>query len=211
MTTTRRRITAVLLGAALAASGATGAAASTPAPPGPTGDGVRVTVEITEREVPASPRVVVVGDGPFVAGEPIVVRGSGLPPRAALDVWLLSDPLLLGTVTTGSDGRFELTATLPADTAPGTHRIRATAAPLGVDVSSDPFEVVAPTVVPGDPVEPGAPADPGDGAVGGGPSASPRPGGLAATGAGLAGVVLVAGAALGAGAVLRRRAARAGG
>lgn len=195
----------MLLGAALAVTGATGAAASTALPPDGTSDGVRVTVEIRDR---VSPHVVVVGEGPFVAGEQLVVRGGDLPSNAVLEVWLHSDPQLLAGVTTDADGDFELTTTLPADTAPGEHRIRAVAPALGVEVASEPFEVVAAPGA-GGPADPDDPAVPADGTPGGGgASASPRPGGLATTGAGLAGAAVVAALAVATGVALRRRAVR---
>ena len=50
-----------------------------------------MSVEITDREVPAGPRVVV-GEGPFVVGGELVVRGTGLTPHATYEVWLESEP-----------------------------------------------------------------------------------------------------------------------
>lgn|GEM_PF-1643547 len=214
MTTTRRLIAAALLSAALTTTGAAGASAASSLPPAGPDDGVRVSVEIREREVPATPRVVVVGEGPFVAGGTVVVRGSGLAPHTEHEVWLLSEPVLLATVTTDADGAFEVTVTLPATTPPGEHTIRVVAPSSGAEVVSEPFEVVAPTgpTEPTEPTEPTGPTSPGDGGpgtvdpgTGPGTSASPPPGGLATTGAGLAAVAVLAALAVAAGVVLRRR------
>jgi len=211
VTTTRRLIAAALLSAALTTTGAAGATAASSLPPAGPDDGVRVSVEIREREVPATPRVVVVGEGPFVAGGTVVVRGSGLAPHTEHEVWLLSEPVLLATVTTDADGAFEVTVTLPATTPPGEHTIRVVAPSSGAAVVSEPFEVVAPTE-PTEPTEPTGPTAPGDGGpgtvdpgTGPGTSASPPPGGLATTGAGLAAVAVLAALAVAAGVVLRRR------
>ena len=204
MTTTRRLLAAlVIAGSLVVPAGAASATALTAAVPDPA-EGVRVSVEISEREVPAGPRVVVVGDGPFVVGGELVVRGTGLAPHTTYAVWLESDPVLLGTVTTDADGAFELVTTIPVGTAPGEHHIRLVAPGEGADVLSEPFVVLA---APGEPQEPGGTPSVGTGGTtGGGTSASPRPGGLAATGTGLVGVAVLAGLAVAAGAVLRRRA-----
>ncbi|QJW37676.1 hypothetical protein [Cellulosimicrobium protaetiae] len=202
MTTTRRLLAAlVLAGSLLVPVGAAAAAPSVGTTPDPS-DGVRVSVEITEREVPAGPRVVVVGEGPFVAGGELVVRGTGLAPRTTYEVWLESDPVLLGTVTTDGDGAFELATTIPVGTAPGEHHVRLVA-PGEADVLSEPFTVLAATGEPG-----GTPSTGTGGTTGGGTSATPRPGGLATTGTGLVGAAVLAGLAVAAGAVLRRRADR---
>ncbi len=206
MTTTRRLLAALVIAGSLAVP-AGAAVASTPGTSAPDpSEGVRVSVEITEREVPVGPRVVVVGEGPFVVGGELVVRGTGLAPHTTYEVWLESEPVLLGTVTTDADGAFELTATIPADTLPGEHHVRLVAPGDGADVLSEPFLVLA---APGEPQEPGGtPSSGTGGATGGGTSASPRPGGLATTGTGLVGAAALAGLAVAAGAALRRRASR---
>ncbi|MBN0042413.1 hypothetical protein JN535_19885 [Cellulosimicrobium cellulans] len=204
MTTTRRLLAALAIsGSLLVPAGAASAAALAVASPDPA-DGVRVSVEITEREVPAGPRVVVVGEGPFVVGGEIVVRGTGLAPHTTYEVWLESEPVLLGTVTTDADGAFELVTRIPAGTAPGEHHLRLVPRGGGDAVLSEPFVVLA---APGEPEEPGGTPSTGTGGTtGGGTSASPRPGGLATTGTGLVGAAALAGLAVAAGAVLRRRA-----
>ena len=208
MTTTTRRLLAALAIAGSLALPA-GAASAAPAEAPDPSDGVRVSVEIGERETSASPAVVVVG--PVVVGGELVVRGSGLAPRTSYAVWLESDPVLLGTVTTDAAGAFELVTTVPLATVPGEHHVRVVV-PGGTDVVSAPFLVLA---APGEPQEPGTdPAGGGGtsdgGATGGGTTASPRPGGLATTGTGLVAAAVLAGLAVAAGAVLRRRAGRAG-
>lgn len=206
MTTTRRLFAALVIAGSLAVpAGTASAAALTTVAPDPA-DGVRVSVEITEREVPAGPRVVVVGEGPFVVGGELVVRGSGLVPHSAYDVWLESDPVLLATVTTDQEGAFELVTRIPAGTEPGEHHLRLVAPAGGADVLSEPFVVLA---APGEPHEPGGTPSTGTGGTtGGGTTASPRPGGLATTGTGLVGAAVLAGLAVAAGAALRRRAHR---
>ncbi|MFD4994270.1 hypothetical protein ACFWH7_20335 [Cellulosimicrobium cellulans] len=206
MTTTRRLFAALVIAGSLAVpAGTASAAALTTVAPDPA-DGVRVSVEITEREVPAGPRVVVVGEGPFVVGGELVVRGSGLAPHSTYEVWLESDPVLLATVTTDEDGAFELVTRIPVGTVPGEHHLRLVAPDGGVDVLSEPFVVLA---APGEPEEPGGTPSTGTGGTtGGGTSASPRPGGLATTGTGLVGAAVLAGLTVAAGAALRRRAHR---
>ena len=210
MTTTTRRLLAALVIAGSLALPA-GAASAAPAEAPDPSDGVRVSVEIGERETPAPPSVVVVG--PVVVGGELVVRGSGLAPRTSYAVWLESDPVLLGTVTTDAAGAFELVTTVPLGTVPGEHHVRVVV-PGGTDVVSAPFLVLA---APGEPQEPGTDPTAGTGggtsdggATGGGTTASPRPGGLATTGTGLVAAAVLAGLAVAAGAVLRRRAGRAG-
>ncbi|ARK06380.1 hypothetical protein B8281_18270 [Cellulosimicrobium sp. TH-20] len=247
MTTTTRRLLAalVLAGSLVVPAGTAGAATPTTLPaaaaapaaaPAATpvaisvtdpADSVRVSVEITEREVPTTPRVAVVGSGPFVVGGRLELRGTGLAPHAVHEVWLESDPVLLGTVTTDADGAFLFVATIPAGTTPGEHHVRLVPTAGGADVVSEPFLVLA---APGEPHEPGMTPSAGSGgaggsggaAAGGGPGSS-RPGlattgaglattgaGLATTGAGLGLVAALAGAAVLAGAALRRRAGRGG-
>ncbi|MEV8180089.1 hypothetical protein AB0O99_18770 [Cellulosimicrobium funkei] len=222
MTTTTRRLLAalVLAGSLVVPAGTAGAtppttipaAAAAPAAISVTdpADGVRVSVEITER---AAPRVAVVGSGPFVVGGRLELRGTGLAPHAVHEVWLESDPVLLGTVTTDADGAFLFVATIPAGTTPGEHHVRLVPTAGGADVVSEPFLVLA---GPGEPHEPGTTPSAGPGgaggsggaAAGGGPGSS-RPG-LATTGAGLGLAAALAGAAVLAGAALRRRAGRGG-
>jgi len=203
VTTTRRLLAAlVIAGSLLVPAGAASAAALTATSPDPA-EGVRVSVEITDREVPAGPRVVV-GEGPFVVGGELVVRGTGLTPHATYEVWLESEPVLLGTVRTDADGAFELVTTIPVGTSPGEHHVRVVAPGVDADVLSEPFVVLA---APGEPQEPGGTPSTGTGGTaGGGTSASPRPGGLATTGTGLVGAAVLAGVAVAAGAALRRRA-----
>lgn len=207
MTTTRRLLAALVIAGSLAVpAGTASAAALAAATPDPS-EGVHVSVEITEREAPAGPSVGVVGDGPFTVGGELVVRGTGLPPHTAYQVWLLSDPVLLATVTVGADGTFELVTAIPADAVPGEHRIHLVPTDAGPDVLSDPFLVVART---GDPDAPGTTPPGGTGGTSGsGAQASSRPGGLATTGTGLGVVAALAAVAVASGTVLRRRARRA--
>jgi hypothetical protein len=224
VTTTRRLLAAALLTAALTAPAA---ADQGPGTPGPSGEGVRVTVEIDERDVPDIPEVaVVLGDRPLVPGGPLVVRGRGHAPGSGHDVALLAGPVPLGTATAGTDGAFELTTTLPRDVVPGVHRIRVRALATGAEVLSEAFTVVAADGPPTPPVD-GGPTLPGDGGLpggdaggavdgapddagagAGGGTAAAAPGRLAATGVGLAAAAALAGVAVASGVALRRRADR---
>ncbi|OLT54228.1 hypothetical protein [Cellulosimicrobium sp. CUA-896] len=233
MTTTRRLLAAALLTAALLTPAASAGAAG-PDAPLPPGEGVRVTVEIDERDAPSAPEVAVVtGQRPLVPGGPLVVRGRGHAAGSSHAVALLAGPVPLGTATAGTDGAFELTTRLPEDTVPGVHRLRVRALATGTEVLSAPFTVVAAGGTPpgddgqtppaGGGQEPagdggqagggaggaggsGAGAGAGDG-TGSGASAAP-PGRLATTGVGLAAVAALAGVAVTAGVALRRRAGR---
>ncbi len=138
-TTTRRLLAALVLAGSLAVPAGTAAATTSVVSPAtaPTAlpatvatsvpdpaDGVRVSVEITERDVSTVPRVAVVGSGPLVVGGRLELRGTGLAPSTTYEVWLESDPVLLGTVTTDADGVFLFVATIPAGTTPGEHHVR---------------------------------------------------------------------------------------
>ncbi|SDF80462.1 hypothetical protein SAMN04487781_2583 [Cellulosimicrobium cellulans] len=225
-TTTRRLLAALVLAGSLALPAGTAAATTAVVSPATApsalpatvatsvpdpADGVRVSVEITERDVPTVPRVALVGSGPFVVGGRLELRGTGLTPSTTYEVWLESDPVLLGTVTTDADGAFLFVATIPVGTTPGEHHVRLVPVGGGADVLSEPFLVLA---APGEPHEPGTTTPPGAGgaggsggsAAGGGPGSS-RPG-LATTGTGLGLVAALAGAAVLTGAALRRRAGR---
>lgn len=57
------------------------------------------------------------------AGATVTVRGQGFLPDSDVQVWLHSEPVLLGTVRTDATGVFGATFPLPAEAAPGAHQI----------------------------------------------------------------------------------------
>ena len=79
------------------------------------------------------------------AGGTLRVGGSGWLPGSTVDVELHSTPVHLGSVLVDQDGGFLFTATIPADTPPGSHEIVATG--TGADRQpqsvSSPIDVVA--------------------------------------------------------------------
>ncbi len=133
-----------------------------------------------------------------VAGGSVSATVTGGTPGASTEVWLNSEPVLLGTLALDADGAGTLTVTIPAATPLGEHTVRVLGE--GIDVSA-PLTVLAADGTPGA----GAP---GAGAPGAGGPGSTTPGsGLALTGGDVAGLLLVAALALAGGAVLlvRRR------
>jgi len=133
-----------------------------------------------------------------VAGGSVSATVTGGTPDTSTEVWLNSEPVLLGTLALDADGAGTLTVTIPAATPLGEHTVRVLGE--GIDVSA------ALTVLAADGT-PGA-GTPGAGAPGaGGPGSSTPGSGLALTGGDVAGLLLVAALALAGGAVLlvRRR------
>lgn len=53
----------------------------------------------------------------------MTVVASGLRPGEPAQVWMYSEPVLLGVVTTDADGRVDLTTALPPGTRAGTHTV----------------------------------------------------------------------------------------
>lgn len=56
-------------------------------------------------------------------GGTIPVKGSGWQPGGKVEIWLHSDPVLLGTVTAAQDGTFSTSYAAPANAALGAHQI----------------------------------------------------------------------------------------
>lgn len=56
-------------------------------------------------------------------GGTIPVKGSGWQPGSKVEIWLHSDPVLLGTVTAAQDGTFSTSYAAPAAAALGAHQI----------------------------------------------------------------------------------------
>jgi hypothetical protein len=71
------------------------------------------------------------------AGEDDEIRvgGSGFAPGSSIELWLHSEPVLLGTISADLTGRFATTVTLPAGVT-GEHQIHA----LGTALSGDTLE-----------------------------------------------------------------------
>ncbi len=58
-------------------------------------------------------------------GETVIVTGEDFVPGESIDLFLLSDPVFLKTVTADSTGSFSTEVTIPLNTPPGLHQIRA--------------------------------------------------------------------------------------
>jgi hypothetical protein len=59
----------------------------------------------------------------LAAGQSTVVSGKGFPGGSVLSLTMFSNPVTLGTTTADSTGSFQVTVTVPATTAPGTHTL----------------------------------------------------------------------------------------
>ncbi|MBL6760930.1 MAG: hypothetical protein ISQ15_09715 [Ilumatobacteraceae bacterium] len=60
----------------------------------------------------------------LVEGSDVAVDGTGFVPGSTVDIWLHSDPVLLGNVTADTDGAFSTVLTLPTGVELGDHTIR---------------------------------------------------------------------------------------
>ena len=60
----------------------------------------------------------------LVEGSDVAVDGTGFVPGSTVDIWLHSDPVLLGNVTADSNGAFSTVLTLPTGVELGDHTIR---------------------------------------------------------------------------------------
>jgi hypothetical protein len=95
---------------------------TTSAPVGPTTT-APIGTTTTTPTTPGGGPTAQVSSSVVEAGQAVTVFGSGFPPVTPLEVFLLSDPVLLGTTTTDAAGRYEIVVTIPADTTPGIHQI----------------------------------------------------------------------------------------
>ena len=111
-------------GAVLAASygGTTGYGAA---------DASGITVDIDEVAV-------TLGAGTAEPGGEVQIDGSGFAPGGTVQLWLHSDPVLLGEVVADGQGRFSVVLTLPEGIA-GEHAIYA----VGESASGQPIEAIA--------------------------------------------------------------------
>lgn len=140
------------------------------------------------------------------AGEKVTLSGSKFPAGGSLTVTLHSDPVTLATITTGADGSFRATVTIPANTPAGAHTLVAAAGDVTASVALT--VTAAANGGAGNNGSNGGPST-GDAATGG--TTTSAGGVLASTGSDLAIPIVVAFLALlvGAGAIglARRRAA----
>ncbi|GIG27380.1 pullulanase-type alpha-1,6-glucosidase [Cellulomonas denverensis] len=145
---------------------------------------------------PVASASITLSAGQVRAGEQVTVTGADFAAGAEVELWLHSDPVQLGTVTTAADGTFAATVTVPASTEAGAHTLRAVA---GAVVAEAPLTVLAAV---------GDPGGSGDGTTGtggtGGTGDGTTPTRLAVTGAGIAGLLLLAAGLITAGVLARR-------
>lgn len=76
-------------------------------------------------------------EGTLTPGGPLEIAGGGFMADSEIEVWLHSDPVLLGTAVADAVGDFAASLAIPAGTPPGTHEVVA----LGVDPSGDVLEI----------------------------------------------------------------------
>jgi len=81
-------------------------------------------VRITPRN--ADGTIIPPGEGNAIRayrGRTVEVGGEGFAPNTVIEVWVNSEPILLGTVTTDSEGKFSKTFDLPVGLLPGQHTL----------------------------------------------------------------------------------------
>lgn len=157
----------------------------------------RTVAVLTEAQGATLPTLVL-SAGEVRAGESLTVTGAGFAAGEPVQLWLNSEPVQLSTVTADAAGSFSAPVTIPADTAPGAHTLRALAGPVEASAALTVL-AAAPVVAPPDPGSTDGPA------AGSGTGSTTRgSGALATTGAGVLGLLLAAGALLGAGLIVRR-------
>jgi hypothetical protein len=104
------------------------------------------TTTTTTTEVPGSGPVASYGDDAaggrssltVVPGGDLTIASQGWQPSSVVTVTMFSDPVELGTVRAGADGRFVASFAVPAGTELGSHRVVLT----GVGADGEPAEVV---------------------------------------------------------------------
>ena len=89
---------------------------------------------------------VLLSAGTVVPGQTLTVTGSGYSPGEVVQVWLHSEPVLLGDATADSAGEFSAAVTIPVDTAAGQHTIEVVGVSCGVTTSVPITVVAAPPV-----------------------------------------------------------------
>ncbi|MGY4644258.1 cutinase family protein [Cellulomonas sp. URHB0016] len=103
---------------------------TTPAPD-PTSPAPVPTAPVPSAPVPSAPvpsapapnPTVTLSGGVVSAGGSLTVTGSGLPPSTAFDIWLYSDPVVIGSATSDATGAFTARVVIPRDTLAGAHSI----------------------------------------------------------------------------------------
>jgi hypothetical protein len=88
---------------------------------------------------PTTGHETLVASGQLRVGGALTVGGSGFVPGSAVTIELHSAPVGLGTVTADANGALEMSATIPADVAPGPHDV--VAAIGGVEVARVAVEI----------------------------------------------------------------------
>lgn len=81
-------------------------------------------VRITPRN--ADGTIIPPGEGNAIRayrGRTVEVGGEGFAPNTVIEVWVNSEPILLGTVTTDAEGKFSKTFDLPVGLLPGQHTL----------------------------------------------------------------------------------------
>lgn len=81
-------------------------------------------VRITPRN--ADGTIIPPGEGNAIRafqGRTVEIGGEGFAPNTVVEVWVNSEPILLGTVTTDAEGRFSKVFDLPVGLAPGQHTL----------------------------------------------------------------------------------------
>ena len=81
-------------------------------------------------------------------GGNVNVSGTGFKANSKVKVYLLSTPILLGTVTTDADGAFNETLPIPSDIETGHHTLQANGYTTSGTVRSVSLGVVVPDVLP---------------------------------------------------------------
>lgn len=94
---------------------------------------------------PADTPSVAVSDTTPAPGQPITITADGFLPGSTATFTLFSAPVVLGTATVNAQGVVSLTATIPANTTPGAHRIEVS----GTGANGQPLTVVQNITVTG--------------------------------------------------------------
>jgi len=97
------------------------------------------------QDYPPAGDTVTVSDTTVEPGQSITLSARTFQAGSTVTFTLFSAPVVLGTATANSSGVATITATIPANTAPGTHTIEAT----GVDEAGNPLTVTTTITVLG--------------------------------------------------------------
>jgi hypothetical protein len=104
--------------------------------------GTSSAIAVTDPAVVPDPEATV-DQSSVQAGGTIQVDGSGFQAGEQVQVWLHSTPLLLATVSADASGTISYLATIPADTAAGSHHIELIGLTSAVQVATASFTVTA--------------------------------------------------------------------